>query len=332
MRDRAERIESLEALRALAAALVLWGHALDYAGYRGDLSRSFAFGADLFFVLSGYIVSLSAERSVGAIDFLRRRAWRILPLYYAATLLEFLRLGLRGFGWESERLLSSLLFWPLPTWGSQGPGPLLAVGWTLHFEVLFYLWLGVLVAWRPRDFQLGEFRLWAALGPLAFAVVNPMALLFAGGVLVRPLPAWALGVGTLWWGLAAYMGIGEIWNCTVSLSGQVSGQRILYWGFAALLVVGATAGWQRSSWPRWVLYLGRESYAIYLFQHFALIVVAGLVASLRPAGLAQPLMPVVLALGSLGLCLFGSWVVASMWSKYVARVEFSLRRPARLGG
>lgn len=327
MRDRAERIESLEALRALAAGLVLWGHALDYAGYRGDLSRSFAFGADLFFVLSGYIVSLSAERSRSAGDFLLRRAWRILPLFYAATLVEFLRLGLRGFGWESERLLSSLLFWPPPSWPLTSAGPLLPVAWTLHFEVLFYLWLGLLVACRPRDF-----RLWAVLGPLAFAVVNPMALLFAGGVLLRPLPPWALGAGTLLWGLAAYIGIGEIWNCTVSLSGQVSGQRILYWGLAALQVVGAAAGGQRSGWPRWVLYLGRESYAIYLFQHFALIVVAGSLASLQPASLAQPLVPVVLALGSLGLCLFGSWVVASMWSKYVARVEFGLRRPARLGG
>lgn len=292
--------------------MVLWGHALDYAGMRGDGSRVFAFGADLFFVLSGYIVSLSAERASSALEFLRRRAWRILPLYYLATMLEVARLWRRGDGVDGERLVGSLLFWP------QVGGPVLSVGWTLNFEVLFYLWLALVIRWRPR-----EFRLWAAWGPAAFAVWNPITFLFAGGVLLRRLPFYCVGLGLAAWVAGAWFGVGDIWNCELTSFGVNSGKRILYWGLPALAVVGGVAGWRGRTMPGWLLYLGRESYAIYLFQHFGLMAVA----VWQP-----PWLPVSLALGSLAVSLLMSGLVASMWSKYVARIELSLRRPARLGG
>lgn len=312
MQPRIERIESLEALRAVAACMVLWGHALDYAGIRGDLSRSFAFGADLFFVLSGYIVSLSAERAGSALEFLRRRAWRILPLYYLATALEAARLWWRGDGFDLERFGKSLAFW------RQEGGPVLAVGWTLNFEVLFYLWLALLIRWRPRDF-----RLWAALGPVALAVWNPITLLFAGGVLLRPLPAQFGVLGLLAWGVGGWVGVGDIWNCELTARGDNSGMRVMYWAFPAMAMVGAAAGFGCKKMPTWLLYLGHQSYPIYLFQHFGLMATAAL--GWWPGALG-------LAVGALAVSLAMSAGIASMWSKYVARVEFGLRRPARLGG
>jgi exopolysaccharide production protein ExoZ len=315
---RAERIECLEALRALAAGMVLWGHALDYAGMRGDLSRSFAFGADLFFVLSGYIMGLSAESAVSAGDFLRRRAWRILPLYYLATLLEAARLSRHGIADLGERLWRSLLFLP------QAGGPVLAVGWTLQFEAMFYLWLAALIAARPR-----EFRLWAALGPAALGIWNPISLLFAFGILLRPLPVWAAALGatlaTTIWSAGAWIGVGEIWNCHLTANGANSGTRLLFWGLPAVLVVGAAAGLRGWKIPVWLIFFGRESYGIYLFQHFGLMVAAAW--GLGLGGLAAGALAVSLAMSAVA-----SHTVASIRSKYVARIDLGLRRPARLGG
>ncbi len=292
--------------------MVLWGHALDYAGLRGDFSRSFAFGADLFFVLSGYIVSLSAERAQSASEFLRRRALRIVPLYYLASILEAGRLWRRGDGVDVERIWKSLAFWP------QEGGPLLAVGWTLNFEVLFYLWLAILIRG-----QVKEFRLWAALGPVFFSVWNPVTLLFAAGVLLRPLPVRFGVLGLLVWGVGTWVGVGDIWNCELTARGSNSGMRIVYWGFPAMVMVGAAAGLGSKKMPTWLLCLGRESYSIYLFQHFGLMATAALGWLPGAPGLAVGAMAVSLAMSA---------GIASMWSKYVARVEFGLRRPARLGG
>src|SRR5262249_56220139 len=74
---------SLDGLRALAILEVIWHHTV------GGPSR---FGANLFFLLSGFLVTtllLRERKRTGSIDVLRfrtRRARRLLPLYYTVLL------------------------------------------------------------------------------------------------------------------------------------------------------------------------------------------------------------------------------------------------------
>src|SRR5258707_13134028 len=92
------QLTSLQFLRATAAILVAYAHSIDLQMiYASSIQQNFyylqnfgAFGVDLFFVISGFIISYSAERYKGARDasaFLIHRFKRINPVYYIATLL-----------------------------------------------------------------------------------------------------------------------------------------------------------------------------------------------------------------------------------------------------
>lgn len=88
-------------LRLLAAWLVLFSHCYPLGGRAQQEPLASTWGVDslggvgvaLFFVLSGYLVTLSLERSPGLIDFARRRALRIFPALVTIVLLCVLLLG-----------------------------------------------------------------------------------------------------------------------------------------------------------------------------------------------------------------------------------------------
>lgn len=152
---RPGRIPSVQIVRALAALLVVTGHALHEArsfDASGVVARIadwplWTFGVDLFFVLSGFIMMWTFGehfgRSAAAREFLTRRLARIVPLYWlftglmiAATLLVPARLETASF--SLEHALLSLLF--IPHIAPQGGfHPILLLGWTLMYEMFFYL-------------------------------------------------------------------------------------------------------------------------------------------------------------------------------------------------
>ncbi len=125
--------DSLQALRAIAALCILWEH-IPFFG-RGS------FAVDIFFCLSGF-TAMHSSRLEGQ-PFLGRRLRKLLPLYYAMTLLTFFAaLALPGLFAQTRAdlpsLAASLLFIPF----SISPGivqPLLRLGWTLNVEMAFYL-------------------------------------------------------------------------------------------------------------------------------------------------------------------------------------------------
>jgi peptidoglycan/LPS O-acetylase OafA/YrhL len=88
-------------LRLLAAWLVLFSHCYPLGGQPGPdpllstvgIDTLGGIGISIFFVLSGYLIALSIERSRGLLDFARRRALRIYPGLAAICLLCILVLG-----------------------------------------------------------------------------------------------------------------------------------------------------------------------------------------------------------------------------------------------
>lgn len=85
-----KRIKSLDGLRGLAILMVLLCHLFAYGPLR-PLFRAGWMGVDLFFVLSGFLITgilLDTKNKEGWYkDFLLRRVLRIFPLYYAVLII-----------------------------------------------------------------------------------------------------------------------------------------------------------------------------------------------------------------------------------------------------
>jgi exopolysaccharide production protein ExoZ len=132
-------IRSLTALRAIAASTVVYFHIMSPTGHAfGE------FGVDIFFVISGFVIAMVVNtKGQSPAPFLASRIARIAPLYWTLTVLV---LGiaiarpnlLNSSTGNLSDFLMSLFF--IPYRKANGLiHPLLFVGWTLNYELAFYL-------------------------------------------------------------------------------------------------------------------------------------------------------------------------------------------------
>jgi exopolysaccharide production protein ExoZ len=175
-----QSIVGLQYLRGLAALMVVFHHARQYfpsdsilggVGWNEWGSR----GVDIFFVISGFVMVYSTQgyaaglpRAAQAVDFLLKRAIRVVPLYWIATLWTAKWLILRGEA--GLDLAKDFLF--VPHFHDQGHGliwPYLFQGWTINYEMFFYLLFALsMLIGRLRHVGLSLFLvLLTALGVVA---------------------------------------------------------------------------------------------------------------------------------------------------------------------
>ena len=177
----------LQYTRAVAALLVVFYHAAIQANnqFAGALPVFGKSGVDIFFVLSGFVMWTStSQRAVSPALFLKRRLARIAPLYWALTLAAsaialIAPHLLRSTRFDPAHLVASLCFIPwfnpgMPA-GDDQLTPVIIPGWTLNFEMFFYLTFAIAL-WRPIEHR-PRF--------LAFLIVAAYGL----AVLARPLGA-----------------------------------------------------------------------------------------------------------------------------------------------
>jgi exopolysaccharide production protein ExoZ len=136
------RINNVQALRGFAALLVVIGHT-EFA--LPGLHPFGVFGVDIFFVISGYIMAMICDRNPE--KFFLRRLIRIVPLYWAATLLVYALAVYAPAMMQTTRpdwreLVMSLLFIPFYK-SANNAAPILNVGWTLNYEMFFYVVLAL---------------------------------------------------------------------------------------------------------------------------------------------------------------------------------------------
>lgn len=184
------RNHQLDVLRGVAVLLVLGRH-IEHTPQLPEPFQTFVgywyrcgwVGVDLFFVLSGFLVSglvFEEWRRTGnfaAGRFLIRRGFKIYPAFYLLWLLVFLSQWASGRGFDVARLLSEFLFlqnyWQ-PEWRHT---------WSLAVEEHFYLGLALLCGLRVRASGGGK---------------NPfLPLAWFGGALliVCPLLRWQAATG-----------------------------------------------------------------------------------------------------------------------------------------
>ncbi|MCZ2495869.1 acyltransferase family protein [Xylophilus sp. Kf1] len=149
---------SLQYLRGIAALMVVVVHLslqlqrMAYQGYWPDWAAA---GVDIFFVLSGFLMWFTtAGRQQTPLEFYRRRIARIVPLYWLMTSVVVAVLVLAPRLMQSVRLdwlnvVASYLFVFSPSAAGRME-PVLLVGWTLNYEMLFYLVYGAALALAAR--------------------------------------------------------------------------------------------------------------------------------------------------------------------------------------
>ncbi len=297
----AGRLDWLQGLRGLAALLVMFTHGRYFladtpAQALGEaLLHPGAAGVDLFFLISGFIMVRATADAGGGADeagrFLLKRFFRIWPVYAVLTLVGVY--FTRGPGWLFDpwnlgALAQGLLF--LPVDGGAPPYYDLPyrLGWTLNFEMYFYLvfaasmrfgrqrwaafgaWLGVTLIGLPLaygqalslDVQHDYHLPYAYLNQIS----NPIVWDFAAGVVIGKLYqsrlALRAGVATnnlvlvsvalaLWW---AYSG-GATFH---GLNNMGAGPAV------ALLCVALASKRAPIPMPRFMIWLGEISFSLYL--------------------------------------------------------------------
>ena len=138
----------IQYLRGIAAMMVVWFHGAEQLdGSRALIPNAFGnSGVDIFFVISGFIMVVTTSGArISPLEFMRRRIIRVVPLYWLLTL-AMVGVALvapslfRTLIVAPATLVESLLF--IPHYSTSFPTmawPLLVPGWTLNFEMFFYL-------------------------------------------------------------------------------------------------------------------------------------------------------------------------------------------------
>ena len=156
------RYVTLDAMRGVAALAVVIRH---FTAANGGVVAQFSYLAvDVFFVLSGFVLSLSYREQFDSgmtpVEFLKRRVIRLYPLYFAGIVLGLAIELAHGFlsgavnlGTFAALASTSLLMLPSPTWTVWAAlFPAMVPGWSLFFELyvasgLFALVRGRLAPW-----------------------------------------------------------------------------------------------------------------------------------------------------------------------------------------
>jgi exopolysaccharide production protein ExoZ len=312
------KLWSIQVLRFVAALLVLHVHAIewlmDFRGDPGIFGRPATLfgrcGVDLFFVISGLIIARTAT-GLTASDFIAKRARRILPMYILASLPWVLAgLAIGSFSWR--QMISTGLLWPATDVITP---PSLPVGWTLCFEMLFYLCFAMVI-WR-------KWLMWPILGTFLFALLfgrgavasfvgNPIILEFLFGVALAYAPPARWAIAGIPIGIAILV-LGAAWNWPPFggvkdfLAGADGWLRVATLGVpAALIVWGAL---QIDTKKSILTKLGDASYSIYLFHTPLLTAIVWIMAKFSRAP-SDLIMSV-----AIGLTILVCWRIHELFEK-----------------
>jgi exopolysaccharide production protein ExoZ len=275
--------------------MVVATHALQLRNknFGGPLWENGGAGVDIFFVVSGFVMAIGRQKS--ASEFIKRRIFRIGPLYWLFTALMLVKLFVVSLHPSIEvyaehvktplsYIAASLLF--IPYRNSMGIVlPILVVGWTLSFEMLFYLLMTVGLALKvnmPMFLSTALISLSAMSifrndnWPAITVLLNPILLEFLAGFLLGLAVKRGLAINRV---LSAILGI-------LGFVGIFAFSGRLEWGVCAFLIVQAAIPLER--FPKLALDLGDSSYSLYLSHMLTLSILAKVILKfgIRPSVLA----------------------------------------------
>jgi peptidoglycan/LPS O-acetylase OafA/YrhL len=179
IRPGGHRLPELDGLRAWAITAVVFGH-LGVSLFVGG-----GVGVDLFFVLSGFLIThlllreYDRRRKIDLLAFYRRRAWRLLPALFAMLILVDLLTWIHNpaGGLLEANLIGSL--WAAAfaaNWAQEWIGSYIHL-WSLGIEEQYYIfWAPVLILLAPRLNRSRGAIVLVALAALDIALRNRLYL------------------------------------------------------------------------------------------------------------------------------------------------------------
>jgi len=294
---KTDKIEFIQALRGVAALLVVMEHAQDYlpTPSRDPFVNTGAFGVDLFFIISGFIMVMTTRHLRGgltdALQFMLKRICRIVPLYVIAAAAFVLVTAGAGYFADGTNLLHfvrAMVFFPVGPMTARQPHGFLPLlpGWTLNYEMLFYVIFAASMLfrrWRWVAIVAAFFILlvgvpWVTRGTVDFSsygayhyyhlypniATNPILWLFLLGMAAAfvKAPAWIgydklVALSVLFWSIA-------LWQCFSSqplFQGPSFWAFVLFGGFVTLLLINGIRPIQS---PKPLIIVGNISYSLYL--------------------------------------------------------------------
>ncbi len=280
---------SIQYLRGLAASAVVFNHLS--VGFDGPLKTAAA-GVDVFFVISGFIMWVTtAGKEFTPQDFMMRRIVRIVPLYWIVTLATSAAViwkpnFLSTHHFNMVDLALSLLFLPTEQHGQMQL--IILQGWTLIFEMMFYLVFAMGLLMRET------LRLWVVSGVLIGFVLlrpvlqdnfmrfltDPILIEFIAGMILARL--WMGNLRLPLWLALALLIAGLVLFVLADLA-LPQLPRVIRWGVPAFMVVAGSAFAERARLPMSIPalnFLGNASYSIYLWHVLVIALLQGILLRL----------------------------------------------------
>lgn len=336
--------KNIQGLRAVAALMVVWVHF--YGHWLEPIPGAVGpGGVDLFFVISGFVVFLAADRLGKKAEiagrwrsfreFAVKRVFRIYPVYWvafgvASLLMTTVDLGSRALPqkpwWELALLINS-------------PNNRILAAWTLQYEMIFYSVCALAILVFPRRI-LVVLALWFAVVFYVWVAdiqgfptyLIPIVLEFSFGIAVAlmaerkiagyALPSLVLGVVGFAVGATVLKhnggwGLPPMWR--VSCIGLPS----------AFIVYGCVALEIRKAWtfPKPLVRLGDASYSLYLWHQLLYAVMVAVFVSPGYAGMHDQRLlwvfsvPIALTVGFASFYLIERPINKSAWVARLAGVE-----------
>jgi len=313
-----KRLDSIQVLRAIAALLVVFCHAAtEVGGGHAALGSQIwpfvnakgQFGVDIFFVVSGfvmmYIVSGQRPGRATAVWFIGDRIVRVVPLYWAATLLSIaVGVALPALKHKNHfplaYVLRSLFFVPSRNPVTGAPEPVLGLGWTLNFEMFFYVVLSLVLVLGIRRIYLALPAIFVTLVALG-AWFNPDYLVLRGwthtiilefmfGVVFAQLRLSGLRINAPAQIALIVAGVAGWLLTGLPASGEFDMRGFIWGPPAAAIFAGAVMGRREIAYPKLFMSIGDASYSLYL-THLFIMRVSSLMVNHLPVG---PALRVVL--------------------------------------
>jgi peptidoglycan/LPS O-acetylase OafA/YrhL len=359
------RIQELDGVRGIAVLLVVVYHAVLYnPGSSENLIAAMRpyghAGVDLFFVLSGFLITgilLNAKgRPAYFRNFYAKRALRIWPLYYLLLFVTFAivpvlahyanlatgeNANIQSRSAVAYILLLQNLWYPLPT-----SPTLLSMTWSLAIEEQFYIvwpWLVLLFNRKRLAYLLGlivvvtpGLRLWAELHGFGGEAIYRMTWFRLDGLSLGALISlWYLSdlfsLRAVKWAALSVLAVGLVgrplapsWMVDSLLSLASFGVvTFAIWCSSSHSVAGVPFRWG------WLRYIGKVSYCLYLVNQPMYYAVAGVFK--KYTAMTGVINIFIMPLGfvaSLGVASLSWYLFESQFLKLKDRLEYHVRPEA----
>jgi len=334
MSERRLQLSVLQAGRAVAAVMVVLFHieifilpSRLYPGLGAFKPFEIGYaGVEFFFALSGFLMAYIHTRHFGQTEragaYLKKRVGRIYPTYWALLVpLVLLWVVVPDAGPEAIGMGQAVYDLSLlPTKGE----PMLAVAWTLQFEMFFYVMF--MLAILSKRLGVGALTVWFGVClvalflpqrpfPLQF-ITSEYNLIFLGGMLaaygferIESRFIWPLFVGgILGFLVVALVELYGYWPVSRALKTFALG------AFASLIVASMAAGEAKRGWsaPAFLKSIGDASYSLYLVHMPLMTIAAAVIIKLGiNTWVPLPLMVVALVAG----CIVASLIMHHLIEK-----------------